>query len=1110
MMVTFISQCEKKALKRTRRVLDAFANRIGDNTWQTVITEDGLLTVKKMLRQTASKSTAVSCHWIRSRSRSQFLWVVGSRDKFNSEGIVPVNYTEKSITYDERYHTATPIITLFSQLAGYFHDIGKSNLLFQEKIDPGYSGKAFEPYRHEWVSLRLFQAFVGDLRDTQWLSKLAEIDNSAEDHLLRDLEHFKDGITEIPKKPFKNLPPLARVVAWLIVSHHKLPQYPKQGSNPPSLEKIDCWLDDLFEACWNSPQCLNNDWDNKTIEKNWSFPLGTPLKSAFWQNYVSSCAKQILNTPQILEQNWFSQLYVLHLSRLSLMLADHFYSSKKNVTEKWQDRNYKAFANTDVDENRAKFLKQKLDEHNIGVGENAAKITCNLPLLKFELPNLSGKKVFEKRVPKEFKKDYGWQDNAFDLAASLSETSENFGFFGINMASTGKGKTRANARIMYGLSGKDNCRFSVALGLRTLTLQTGKALKRDLMLSDAELAVLVGSQAVRDLHQQDYVPSSSEKADQGCESAESLLKDEIRLEEDLPKYEGVLSHWFEHDPRILKLIQTPVLISTIDYLIPACDGIRGGRQIAPMLRLLTSDLVLDEPDDFGLADLPALCRLVNWAGMLGSKVLLSTATLSPAQASALFCAYQAGRLQYTQVNGEKGKIDEICCAWFDEFKKPRSALITNQNTFDRYHSNFISERIAGLSGEKLILRKAKLIAVEGEGKPSEVMAKVIFNSARELHINNGISVGEKRVSLGLVRIANINPLVAIAKTLLSTPAPSNTRIHYCIYHSHFPLVQRSFIERKLDAALTRHDFDTWCEQSEIEKKISRYKEKHHIFIVLASPVAEVGRDHDYDWGIVEPSSMRSIIQIAGRIQRHRKQEPEKENIYILSKNIKGLQGVVPSFEKPGFETIKRCFSSRDLIDLVEPNELCEVNAIPRIQAPNTLNLTKSNPQKFNRFYELEHVSQKLCLFGNKNMKNHASIWWLHNVTWSAEVQRSQAFRYSPVVNDDFRLTLNRENKFIWQKKITNKYPPFFQNTNDIARNESELKIESGNHVWIDFNLRDELGQMTKVVVGQLKSDCEKFTHISLPQINKSADDKWLYHSLLGVFKNMKMDRNEND
>ncbi|MBE0357849.1 CRISPR-associated endonuclease Cas3'' [Pseudoalteromonas aliena] len=100
MMVTFVSQCEKSALKKTRRVLDAFANRIGDNTWQTLITEDGLLTVKKMLRKTASKSTAVSCHWIRSRARSQFLWVVGSKLKFNQQGIVPVNTTAKEIIMD--------------------------------------------------------------------------------------------------------------------------------------------------------------------------------------------------------------------------------------------------------------------------------------------------------------------------------------------------------------------------------------------------------------------------------------------------------------------------------------------------------------------------------------------------------------------------------------------------------------------------------------------------------------------------------------------------------------------------------------------------------------------------------------------------------------------------------------------------------------------------------------------------------------------------------------------------------------------------------------------------------------------------------------------------
>ena len=105
MMVTFISQCEKKALKKTRRVLDAFANRIGDNTWQTVITQEGLNTVKKMLRQTASKSTAVSCHWIRSRSRSQFLWVVGNKSKFDEQGVVPVNSTQEEGWINRGEHT---------------------------------------------------------------------------------------------------------------------------------------------------------------------------------------------------------------------------------------------------------------------------------------------------------------------------------------------------------------------------------------------------------------------------------------------------------------------------------------------------------------------------------------------------------------------------------------------------------------------------------------------------------------------------------------------------------------------------------------------------------------------------------------------------------------------------------------------------------------------------------------------------------------------------------------------------------------------------------------------------------------------------------------------
>jgi len=841
-MVTFISQCEKNALKKTRRVLDAFANRIGDNTWQTLITEDGLQTVKKMLRQTASKSTAVSCFWIRTRSRSQFLWVVGNKDKFNAEGIVPVNSTSKELVKESLLFNSIDQIALFSGIAGLFHDVGKANSLFQNKLDPGSSGKFYEPYRHEWVSLRIFQAFIDKKSDKEWLQALVNIDNSAEKEVLKKLESLRDGVDKNILNPFKSLPPIAKLVAWLVVSHHKLPQYPKEGDNPPSFENMDKWLNEYFEACWNSPQCLADDWQRIDIEQNWTFPHGTPFKSAHWQTQISILAKRALRCEAMFQQNWFEQHFTAHISRLSLMLSDHYYSSQPETTPELQDRNYKAYANTDKNEHGKIYLKQKLDEHNIAVGINAYEFSKSLPNLKNDLPSLKPNKALSAKVPSHFQLDYGWQERAYNLAKSLKDDTKNYGFFGVSQSSTGKGKTLGNVRIMYGLAANDKCRFSIALGLRTLTLQTADALKDNLNLEYDELALLIGSQAVKDLHQQSKVLETTEQQDQGSESAESLLKDEITLIHHLPDYTGEGAKWFEHDPKILKLIQAPVLVSTIDYLMPANEGIRGGRQIAPMLRLLTSDLVLDEPDDFGLEDLPALCRLVNWAGMLGSRVLLSTATISPSLASALFSAYQEGRKHYTQVNGELGETTKVCCAWFDEFKKPQSTIISNGESYEKEHNIFVDRRIKNLEKNSSALRKAKVITLErnNEQTPAETMSSVIQTSIKRLHHQHAIDVLDKKVSIGLLRMANINPLVQISKMLLEKNSPENMIIHYCVYHSQFPLLQRSKIEKQLDNALSRHSEKKWLEKSGIPEVIKGYKEEHHIFVVLATAFALSG------------------------------------------------------------------------------------------------------------------------------------------------------------------------------------------------------------------------------------------------------------------------------
>lgn len=85
MNVLLISQCSKNALTETRRILDQFAERRGDRAWQTPITQAGLDTLHRLLRQTARKNTAVACHWIRGKDHSELLWVVGDVRQFNTQ-----------------------------------------------------------------------------------------------------------------------------------------------------------------------------------------------------------------------------------------------------------------------------------------------------------------------------------------------------------------------------------------------------------------------------------------------------------------------------------------------------------------------------------------------------------------------------------------------------------------------------------------------------------------------------------------------------------------------------------------------------------------------------------------------------------------------------------------------------------------------------------------------------------------------------------------------------------------------------------------------------------------------------------------------------------------
>lgn len=1109
MNIMLVSQCSKNALIETRRIIDQFAERRGDRTWQTAITLQGLDVLRKLLKKSARRNTAVACHWIRSKNHTELLWVVGNQRKFNVDGATPTNMTMRNIlrSEDENSWHNTEVIALLAGIAGLFHDFGKANLLFQQKINPKVKTPGYEPYRHEWVSLRLFQAFTAGKTDKQWLTELANITAEFEHSVLAKLH--KDAPEQGHLEPFAGLAPVARLVAWLIVSHHRLPIFPdKKSDTKPVFENINSWLNN-FDVLWNSVNSAES-CEQQRREQNWFFEYGTPLLSATWRQKAGEIAARALNCSRLFEQDWFGQRFTSHNARMVLMLADHYYSAQEPKT-KWQDASYKAFANSD---RKTKALKQKLDEHNIGVSHNAYLLARSLPTLKNTLPAITRHKGFKQRAKLD---KFRWQDKAYDLACSVRESSVAQGFFGINMASTGKGKTFANARIMYGLADeKLGCRFSVALGLRTLTLQTGDALKQRLHLTDDDLAVLIGSAAVQQLHeiskqalQAELAVSSSAT---GSESLADPIAEHLYVSYEGSLYDGRLKDWLNSSPKLNQLVSAPVLVSTIDHLMPATEGVRGGKQIAPMLRLLTADLVLDEPDDFDTADLPALCRLVNWAGMLGARVLFSSATLPPVLVCALFEAYRTGREHFNAVNADGRSQLPVICAWFDEFTAVKAECADKKQLMQQ-HTLFVEKRVKQLATQP-VLRKASLLAVTASSKNPELiisqLASLIQQSICQLHSqHHQVAPNGQKVSIGLVRMANINPMVAVAKQLLQMAVPADCHIHYCVYHSQYPLAVRSAIEQKLDAALTRYNTAALWQQAEISRALAQYPQGNHLFVVLATSVAEVGRDHDYDWAIAEPSSMRSLIQLAGRIQRHRQQPASSDNLLILSQNYKALKAVTnrdgkrkPAYCQPGFERDDLLLKHHDLQQILPVEYFQNISALPRISQPKLV-----ESKLYSDLVVFEHLALLQSVFPQPENwpsgsggwpTDYAARWWDHHATWSAELQRRKPFRKSSP-DEPYCLMLSEEDK-----------EPVFTRINDAVWPLEYIEAENfvteswqptqGNHAWFTLDALSVYQQRAEQMGLTLEEVSKQFGEIRL-RVKQNAE-KWHYHPVLGIFQNL--------
>ena len=295
------------------------------------------------------------------------------------------------------------------------------------------------------------------------------------------------------------------------------------------------------------------------------------------------------------------------------------------------------------------------------------------------------------------------------------------------------------------------------------------------------------------------------------------------------------------------LLFAPIVSCTIDHIMSASENTRGGKHIAPILRLLSSDLILDEPDDFGQADLPALSRLVHLAGMFGSRILLSSATLTPDLTTGLFTAYQAGRdIWNAQTGIAKTKV---VCAWFDEYSQNHAQcsqtdeFILEQNMFAKKRAAKLSKEPPRRIGEILpiILPAPKQ---ENDKIDYSTLAALLLSEAENLHqqYHDTDTQTSKTASVGLIRCANIGPMVRLAQEFYQfTETREDSKIYLCCYHARQLLILRNALETKLDRILDRSNYANLFNHPEISLAANKSNQKQHIFIVLCHPGCRSGQ-----------------------------------------------------------------------------------------------------------------------------------------------------------------------------------------------------------------------------------------------------------------------------
>ncbi len=604
MFITIVSHSEGKARRRAHTLIDRYATRIGDNVWTTPITKEALTELLRALRRGASRRTAIAVYRNRGYSRQELIALIGNRNRYDKYGRFALGSSQKP----RPWPLALRHIALLAGAGGLSHDLGKANQRFQEKLLDATKPQK-DAIRHEWISA--------------WLLAHGQLDD---DDVLQAAWHAfaREGLYELKDHwlPWQGMRSGLDALRFLVATHHRLfgPASKAKGGLP-SLEAsrhVQPELDSRNARC-------------AIPDKEW----------AQWRNLIGKLHRKLKRLENIghrdPEAYWTACALI---ARAALVLADHEVSMRE-----YQGKTAsQVFANSKRKEEKVTRTITKAGRKKTRP-ETIEKSVGNQPLT-WHLQEVSN--VAETYVPRFFAQDlpaldllrleslltpadpdspFAWQDKACEFLRGADRPTLVF-----NVAATGSGKTRANAKMIAALREGQPVRFTAAFNLRILTLQTHRAYLDELGLDETECVCVIGDALARTVFNT-----------LACD-------DEEQIEEDVETTGFEMSdlpHWLiemdkKHKKNARKLIGPPVLVSTADYLVACGEPGRQAYHAIAMLRAASSDLILDEADSFDVDSLVALLRTITIFAMFGRHVVVSSATLAPPLAEAIHATYRNG------------------------------------------------------------------------------------------------------------------------------------------------------------------------------------------------------------------------------------------------------------------------------------------------------------------------------------------------------------------------------------------------------------------------------------------------------------------------------------